>query len=176
MPSALGTPAAPSRANGPAAHSPTPSPGRRLGAFFIDVGVVGALIGVAMLFPAAADLSQSRTTFRSALPYAPSVYLLFRDAIAGRSIGKLATGLVVWDERTARPAGFMDSVIRNAPFAVLLLPLGGPLVQGLLWPFYLIKLVAAMTIVFMFYQVLRHRPRRILEGPATTRVIDARAR
>jgi hypothetical protein len=173
LPSSL-TPAPAVHANGGTHGGSSPSPGRRLGAFAIDVAFIAILMVVVMLLPVATELSPREYAFRSALPYAPAVYVLFRDAIGGRSLGKLLVGLVVWDDRAARPAGFLDSVIRNAPFAVLLIPVGGPLVQGLLWPLYIIKLVAAMLSVTMLWQILRRHPRRILEGPATTHVIDSR--
>lgn len=146
-----------------------PSPRRRLAAFLVDALVVAVLILFAMFAPEGP--TQAETIARALLPYGPCAYFMFRDAIAGRSVGKLATGLLVWDDKAGRPGGFMDSVIRNWPFALLMLPLGGPLVMGLLWPFYVIKLAAAATAVMMLWQVLRRRPRRILEGPATTRVI-----
>jgi hypothetical protein len=154
-------------------HPPAlPSPRRRLAAFFIDALVVAVLVTFAMFAPEGP--SPAEGIARAVLPYGPCAYLMFRDAIGGRSIGKLATGLLVWDHKAGRPGGFMDSVIRNWPLAVLMLPLGGPLVQGLLWPLYVIKLAAAATAVMMLWQVLRRRPRRILEGPATTQVIRAR--
>ena len=151
-----------------------PSPRRRLAAFFVDALVVGVLVLLAMF--ASEGPTQAESIARAVLPYGPCAYLMFRDASGGRSVGKRATGLLVWDDKAGRPGGFMDSVIRNWPLALLMLPIGGPLVQGLLWPLYLIKLAAAATAVMMFWQVLRRRPRRILEGPATTHVIHAHDR
>ena len=167
--------AAPGSAGSPTLSS-TPSRARRLGAFAIDLGFVGVLTGFAIFLPPDPGLEPGGVSVYTFLSYVPAAYLLFRDSIAGRSLGKLAMGLVVWDERTSRPAGLMDSVIRNAAFALLLIPLGGPLVQGMLWPLYLVKLAGSMICVVMLWQILRRRPRRILEGPATTRVIDARRR
>lgn len=156
--------------------SSTPSPTRRLAALAIDLCFVAVLTGFAIFLPPDPGTTPGGLTVYSFLPYVPATYLLFRDSIAGRSVGKLMTGLVVWDEKSSRPAGLMDSVIRNAAIAVLLVPLGGPLVQGALWPLYLLKLAASMLCVVMLVQVLGRRPRRILEGSATTRVIDARRR
>jgi len=48
-------------------------------------------------------------------------YLLLRDAVGGRSIGKLLFGLVVISMKTGRPSSFAGSVERN-----LLLLLPGP--------------------------------------------------
>ena len=48
-----------------------------------------------------------------------ALYLLLRDAIAGRSVGKFLFGLVVIDLKTGRPCGRGASINRNA---MLLLP------------------------------------------------------
>jgi len=55
-------------------------------------------------------------------PYlvAGAVYLLFRDAMRGQSIGKLVCGLFVISLETGRPASLAASARRNA---LLLLPL-----------------------------------------------------
>jgi len=50
---------------------------------------------------------------------AGAAYLLFRDAIRGQSVGKLAFGLVVMGLETGRPASLVTSLRRNA---LLLLP------------------------------------------------------
>jgi hypothetical protein len=41
-------------------------------------------------------------------------YLLFRDAIGGRSVGKFLFGLVVADLGTGRPCGYHAAIRRNA--------------------------------------------------------------
>src|SRR5215471_6883470 len=43
-------------------------------------------------------------------------YLLFRDAIGGRSFGKFLFGLVVTDLETGRPCGYAAAIRRNALF------------------------------------------------------------
>lgn len=55
------------------------------------------------------------------LPYllAGAAYLLLRDAIAGRSVGKFFCGLVVMNLLTGRPCGYGGAINRNA---LLLLP------------------------------------------------------
>jgi uncharacterized RDD family membrane protein YckC len=55
---------------------------------------------------------------------APVVLLMLRDAVGGRSPGKLLTGLRAVDRQTGAPAGVPESILRNVP----LLPI-------LLWPF-----------------------------------------
>jgi uncharacterized RDD family membrane protein YckC len=55
------------------------------------------------------------------LPYLliGALYLLLRDAVAGRSVGKFLCGLVVINLKTGRPCGRSASISRNA---FLLLP------------------------------------------------------
>ena len=50
---------------------------------------------------------------------AGAAYLLLRDAVAGRSVGKFLFGLVVINLETGRPCGWRASISRNA---LLLLP------------------------------------------------------
>jgi RDD family protein len=46
------------------------------------------------------------------------LYLLVRDSIAGRSLGKILFGLVVIDLHTGRPSGLIGSITRNAVFGL----------------------------------------------------------
>jgi hypothetical protein len=46
------------------------------------------------------------------------LYVLLRDSISGRSLGKLCSGLVVIDLHTGRPCGRFGSIMRNAVFAL----------------------------------------------------------
>lgn len=46
------------------------------------------------------------------------LYVLLRDSIAGRSLGKLCFGLVVIDLHTGRPCGRFGSIMRNAVFVL----------------------------------------------------------
>jgi hypothetical protein len=45
-----------------------------------------------------------------------AVYVVLRDALAGRSVGKFLTGIVVIHLETGRPAGVMASLRRNVIF------------------------------------------------------------
>lgn len=78
------------------------------------------------LFAAAIDGMLVVTTLAfyrisESLPYllAGAAYLLLRDAIAGRSVGKFFCGLVVVNLLTGRPCGYGAAINRNA---LLLLP------------------------------------------------------
>jgi uncharacterized RDD family membrane protein YckC len=88
-------------------HYPKADVRRRLSAAFVDVMVVTTLsvgywIGGSPLY----------LSFGAA-------YLLLRDAVGGRSIGKLLFGLVVISLQTGRPSSFAGSIERNL---LLLLP------------------------------------------------------
>lgn len=48
-----------------------------------------------------------------------AAYLLFRDAVGGRSVGKFCCGLVVINVESGRPCGWNGSISRNA---LLILP------------------------------------------------------
>ena len=45
--------------------------------------------------------------------YLGAAYLLLRDTVAGRSVGKFLCGLVVIDLKTGRPCGWRSSIGRN---------------------------------------------------------------
>ena len=47
-----------------------------------------------------------------------ALYVLLRDSISGRSLGKLCFGLVVIDLHTGHPCGRFGSIMRNAVFAL----------------------------------------------------------
>ena len=53
----------------------------------------------------------------------PHLYLLLKDSVEGKSIGKLLTGVMVFDESKRKPGGFLDSIIRNWYLAI---PIVGP--------------------------------------------------
>lgn len=164
------------RPDGFTTHAASPRPARRVAAFAIDLSVVMVLAVVVIMLPPDPGTATHGAVLYAILPYVPAAYLLLRDAVGGRSIGKLVMGLVVWDERASRAAGLTGSVIRNAPLAMLLVPIGSPLLPGLPWSIYLMKLAAAMLCAAMLWQIARGRSQRILERAARTIVIEARRR
>ena len=60
----------------------------------------------------------ARNSDPTALVVVTAVYVLLRDAMNGRSIGKFLLGLVVIDLETGRPASFPASIRRNLVFAL----------------------------------------------------------
>jgi uncharacterized RDD family membrane protein YckC len=53
----------------------------------------------------------------------PHLYLLFKDSIEGKSIGKMLLGILVFNEKEKKPGGILDSIIRNWYLAF---PIFGP--------------------------------------------------
>ena len=84
----------------------------------------------------------------------PNPYLVLKDALHGKSIGKLIAGLAAYNEKQQRAGGVMDSMLRNWYLGV---PMIGP------------TLLAAV----IGAQVVSGRPRRIGDAAAHTRVITS---
>lgn len=59
----------------------------------------------------------------------PHLYLLLKDSIEGKSIGKLIVGIMVFNEKEKKPAGVLDSIIRNWYLAI---PFVGPTIFALI--------------------------------------------
>ncbi len=98
----------------------------RATAGLIDIGVA---YGLAFLLVSLWEEILVLRFMRSGMIVAiPLVYLLLRDTMGGKSIGKLILGLIVYDEKAKKPAGVADSIIRNW---VLAIPLLGPTVFAL---------------------------------------------
>jgi uncharacterized RDD family membrane protein YckC len=53
----------------------------------------------------------------------PNLYLLLKDSIEGKSIGKLLMGILVYNEKEKKAGGLLDSIIRNWYLAI---PILGP--------------------------------------------------
>lgn len=58
----------------------------------------------------------------------PLLYLLLKDSIEGKSIGKLLTGILVYNEQEKKAGGIFDSIIRNWYLAI---PVIGPTLMAL---------------------------------------------
>jgi len=85
---------------------------------FIDVGVA-----LCLLFPLYRYTKIAFFARKAFLLYLlPGVYLILRDSIKGKSLGKFLTGLVVVNERENRVGGITESVIRNWFLFVIILP------------------------------------------------------
>lgn len=92
----------------------------------------------------------------------PALYLIFRDGLGGKSVGKLLAGITVVNVQENRVASIGDSFLRNCLFAVIAIPgygwVGGALIAGV-----------------MFLQVLFGNGSRFLDAFAKTRVVGDRS-
>jgi hypothetical protein len=132
---------------------------RRIVAALIDL-VIGAVFMIPFeLTPMWMAPFVKSNVFVKLIRFIPVFYLLLRDSLGGRSVGKALMGLVTWDRNLKRPANVVDSVVRNWPLVLTLIPWVGWAVSGLL------SLVMAV-------QILVGARQRFGDGFATTQVVD----
>jgi hypothetical protein len=82
----------------------------------------------------------------------PHLYLLVKDSIEGKSIGKTLVGILVFNEKDKKPGGLLDSIIRNWYLAI---PIIGP----------------TILVIFIGSQILSGKQKRIGDEGAGTIVI-----
>ncbi len=132
---------------------------RRLFAAAIDIAIGSLFLIPLISLPIWMGAFVKGSFLTKILRFLPALYLLFRDSIGGRSIGKALMGLVTYDRSLRRPANVIDSVVRNWPLAFTLIP----------WIGWILSCVFTAIIAI---QILIGRPRRLGDGFATTQVID----
>jgi hypothetical protein len=93
---------------------------KRFVAGAIDLGIALALF--ALLF-FSRTFSIALFARRSTALVLPLMYLLLKDSIEGKSIGKMLTGILVYNEHERKAGGVFDSIIRNWYLAI---PIIGP--------------------------------------------------
>ncbi len=101
---------------------------KRFMAGLIDLGVAYALFASLLFFLLARRLLILRLVRWSLAVVAPHVYLLLKDSLEGKSIGKVIVGVVVYNEKEKKAGGFLDSIIRNWYLAI---PFLGPTLLAL---------------------------------------------
>lgn len=132
----------------PAKMDPAPRLQRAL------AGVIDVLVAYGLLF---ALLASKRLLVLIVLRFGvallvPHLYLLLKDSIEGKSIGKLLLGVLVYNEKERRAGGLLDSIIRNWYLAI---PIVGP----------------TLFVLVIAVQIISGLERRLGEGSAGTRVI-----
>jgi uncharacterized RDD family membrane protein YckC len=99
----------------------TATKSRRIIAGIIDIVVVIAL-GLLMLSPRLRLLNMiGLKKFLSF--FIPAFYLLLKDSFDGKSIGKLFTGLTVFNTIEKKPAGIGDNILRNWVILIPFVPI-----------------------------------------------------
>jgi hypothetical protein len=122
---------------------------KRLLAGLIDLGIaVGSFLFLFLGRRAVAALVLRRTIGL----IVPHAYLLLKDSIDGKSVGKLLMGLITYNEKNRRAAGVLDSIIRNWYLA---LPVVGP----------------TLFVLVIGAQILSGKGRRLGDAAADTVII-----
>jgi hypothetical protein len=98
---------------------------RRGMAAVLDVGIAGAFMLPAAAMSNIALEFLPKPALAMWIPLLPALYMLLRDSLRGQSAGKAFTRIVVVDEASREPAGALHSLVRNAPYVVLLAPVYG---------------------------------------------------
>lgn len=96
---------------------------RRFVAGLIDMGIAYALFASLLLLLVSRRFLLIRAVRRGLAVVAPHVYLLLKDSLEGKSVGKLIVGLVAYNEKEKKATGLLDSIIRNWYLAI---PFLGP--------------------------------------------------
>jgi len=110
------------------------------------------------------------TSFAGVGPLVAAFYLLVADGLFhGQSPGKKIFGVKAVDPVTRAPAGFQESMLRNAPFALAALFWALPL----LWPVFFV--VGLPIIAYEAWRVWDEPlGRRLGDAFADTQVVDAK--
>jgi len=90
-----------------------------------------------------------------------AAYFLLRDSLKGKSLGKLICSLTVVNLERNRPADIADSILRNCMFAIIVIPIIGWIIFGILS-------------IFIIVQISMGKEQRVGDKFAKTKVIEDR--
>ena len=93
---------------------------KRIAAGMIDITVV---IAIALFILLSKKMLLTMFLRRGIAILIPHFYLLLKDSIEGKSIGKVIMGIAVYNEHEKKAGGVVDSIIRNWYLAI---PFVGP--------------------------------------------------
>ena len=145
---------------------PVAPPMKRLLAATIDLGLAFALMFLSARFFLG---STWLTKWLFILVVLPAVYLVLRDSLGGKSVGKFALGLTTYNLKRNRPADFADSVIRNWFLFVIILP---PSLPGIFFMIRVGSFIFAVIGLIILIQIVSGARRRLGEGVAGTIVLE----
>jgi len=133
----------------------------------IAAGLVDLLIAFALLLPfyrlTAYPIYGRRLRFL--LYLLPAFYLIFRDSLRGKSVGKFVFGLSTVNVKSDKFADFADSILRNWFFFVIILPLR-------FWIINFGVIIFLMISLIIFAQILVGQGNRLGDKFANTKVIE----
>ena len=140
---------------------PLANVGRRIIAGAIDVTVAVSLLWVVYRYPIL-----GRAATWAIVPYLlPCLYILFKDAVRGQSLGKLIAGLITVHMGEMKPAGFADSIIRNWFLAIIIVP---PRIAIINLGLFLFAFLAFL----IFLQIMFKQKHRMGDRWAQTQVVN----
>ena len=151
--------------NNQTTESPKATRKQRIFAGLIDIFVAMAIAKISL---SPKFLFAKAGIVKFAIWVLPILYLLLKDSIEGKSIGKLLAGITAYNTVENKPAGFADSILRNwplffaAPFVVIF-----PCIPG---PLRMVSLFFAIPLIALFFQI-GTKNRRWGDGMANTIVI-----
>ncbi len=135
------------------------SKGPRLLAAAVDAAIAGGLLFALHRYQFLPSLVSKYQLFLSIVP---ALYLILRDSLGGKSVGKLVVGITVVNVSENKIASIGDSFLRNGLFAVVAIPKYG-LIGGVI--------IASI----MLLQILFGKGRRLGDKFANTRVVSDRS-
>lgn len=138
---------------------PACSKGARIFAGIIDAAIAGALLYALRRYQLLPPLLSKYQFFLSIVP---ALYLVLRDSLGGKSVGKLIAGITVVNIAENKIGGIGDSFLRNGLLAFVAIPRFG-------W-------MAGLAVgSIMFLQVLFGKGNRLGDKFANTRVVNDRS-
>lgn len=144
---------------GPFAAVPACSKGSRIFAGIIDAAIAGALLYALRRYQLLPPLLSK---YQFLLSIVPALYLVLRDSLGGKSVGKLIAGITVVNIAENKIGGIGDSFLRNGLFAFVAIPRYG-------W-------MAGLAVgSIMFLQILFGKGNRLGDKFANTRVVNDRS-
>ena len=144
---------------------PSASPSKRICSGLIDfIIAIGLTLLVWTIIGKKIALSGTKSRWlilRLILPFLPALYFVLKDSLGGKSFGKMIVGLTAVSLDKLKPASISDSLLRNAIFALIAIPVIG-------WFAFLVFAILSGV------QIILGRPQRLGDGFAHTVVIDDR--
>lgn len=138
---------------------PACSKGARIFAGIIDAAIAGALLYALRRYQLLPPLLSK---YQFLLSIVPALYLVLRDSLGGKSVGKLIAGITVVNIAENKIGGIGDSFLRNGLLVFVAIPRYG-------W-------MAGLAVgSIMFLQVLFGKGSRLGDKFANTRVVNDRS-
>lgn len=144
---------------------PAASPSKRICSGLIDcIIAISLTLFIWVLIAKKVPISGTRIRWMIIgliLPFLPALYFVLKDSLGGKSFGKMIVGLTTISLDKLKPINLPESLLRNAIFALIAIPIIG-------WFAFLV------FAIFVGVQIVIGRPQRLGDAFARTMVIDDR--